>query len=183
MNNYNGINYDRCCNFSYQKRLDDKLVVCITNGGNCVIQFRQFNPRITSHFIFFLIIFVGIIANIQVRGIIVGCWRKLKYLLLNYKTSVRLVIGHVFLRNSSEPHRTLLTILSIFLPIMSKPCWGPRHMRIKLQDIFKCLNQGRHVYTCNRNRFDQYQKTFTKSISVYTIYFQYMKYYDVSISH
>ena len=37
MNNYNGINYDTCCNFSYQKPLDDKLVVCITNGGNCVI--------------------------------------------------------------------------------------------------------------------------------------------------
>ena len=25
-------------------------------------------------------------------------------------------------------------ILSIYLPIMSNPCWGPRHMRVNLQE-------------------------------------------------
>jgi len=24
--------------------------------------------------------------------------------------------------------------LSIYLPIMSNPCWGPRHMHVKLQE-------------------------------------------------
>jgi len=24
--------------------------------------------------------------------------------------------------------------VSIYLPIMSNPCWGPRHMRVKLQE-------------------------------------------------
>ena len=24
--------------------------------------------------------------------------------------------------------------VSIYLPVMSNPCWGPRHMRVKLQE-------------------------------------------------
>ena len=28
----------------------------------------------------------------------------------------------------------LSNVVSIYLPIMSNPCWGPRHMRVKLQE-------------------------------------------------
>jgi len=31
-------------------------------------------------------------------------------------------------------HTFVYPVLSIYLPIMSNACWGPRHMRVKLQE-------------------------------------------------
>ena len=33
--------------------------------------------------------------------------------------------------------------IPIYLPIMSNPCWGPRHMRVKLP---KVLHTGKHMH-------------------------------------